>query len=244
MIRADPYGAREMTILIEKEEHWQALADQGLQTVVDPMVYRCGESFETARGVADPDETWKLLDANVHAIGMFFDALILEERLPVFNYGDTFDFELNFDSRTLSRINEEDKDGPVLFDVDVKYDPYDKVKIGGLGGTSEALPRTTSDRAGPGAGYLQRTDRVRVPMESEPSESRGRADVRCREEVGKVLSGGPDLRRICSTDERRARRAAEAVAPVPGSATGDEVWRRRTRGYSLQRAEGEDQHPV
>lgn len=133
MIRADPYGAREMTILIEKEEHWQALADQGLQTVVDPMVYRCGELFlKSARGVADPDETWKLLDANVHAIGMFFDALILEERLPVFNYGDTFDFKLNFDSRTLSRINEEDKDGPVLFDVDVKYDPYDKVRSAAL----------------------------------------------------------------------------------------------------------------
>lgn len=118
-----------MTIPIEREEHWQALANQGLRTVIDPMVYRCGELFlKSATGVTDPVETWKLLDANILTIGMFFDALILEEKLPVFNYGDTFDSALNFDSTTLARINEMDRDDPVLFDVDVKYDPYAKVR--------------------------------------------------------------------------------------------------------------------
>ena len=67
-----------MTILVEKTSDWQKLPEQGLETVVDPMVFRCGELFlQGAKGVGAPDKTWYLLHANIHAIGIFFDSLIL-----------------------------------------------------------------------------------------------------------------------------------------------------------------------
>ena len=87
-----------MTIIIKETPDWQKLLSQKLDTVVDPMVFRCGELFlRGARGVDARDNVWALLKANLHAIGMFFDHLILNKKLPVFNYGDTFDATLNFD---------------------------------------------------------------------------------------------------------------------------------------------------
>lgn len=120
-----------MSIQIETMEAWRKLRDEGLTTIVDPMVFRCGEIFLKGAGQAtNPDESWKLLEANLHAVGMFFDRLILDEKLPVFNYGDTFDAILNFDERVLTRIN--DYDEQILFDVDVEYDAYHTVKTAAL----------------------------------------------------------------------------------------------------------------
>ena len=90
------------------------------------MVLRCGEFFlKGAAGVLDAQQVWDLLSRNVHSIGMFFDAIILQDRIPVFNYGDTFDSGLNFEGRTLSAVN---RNGPVLEQVDVQYQPYMQVK--------------------------------------------------------------------------------------------------------------------
>lgn len=119
-----------MKIAIKETSDWQKLRKQGLETVIDPMVFRCGELF--LKGVSNapvPDKIWNLLTANLHAIEMFFDSLVLNEKLPVFNYGDTFDMPLNFDQRVLTRINEFDE---VLFDIDVEYMPYHDVKIAAL----------------------------------------------------------------------------------------------------------------
>lgn len=72
-----------------------ALSANGLDTVVDPMVVRCGEFFlKGAAGVPDAHQAWDLLSRNVHSLGMFFDAIVLQERIPVFNYGDTYDMGL------------------------------------------------------------------------------------------------------------------------------------------------------
>jgi hypothetical protein len=51
--------------------------------------------------------------------------MVLNDRLPVFNYGDTFDGMLNFDQRTLTQINDKDE---VLYDIDVEYGIYHDVK--------------------------------------------------------------------------------------------------------------------
>lgn len=91
---------------------WSTLSVKGLDTVVDPMVLRCGEFFlKGAAGAPDAEQAWNLLSRNVHSIGMFFDAIILQDLIPIFNYGDTFDMGLNFEARTLNAVN---RDGLVL----------------------------------------------------------------------------------------------------------------------------------
>ena len=115
-----------MPITITQHSDWTKLTDQGLRTVIDPMVFRCGELFlKGAQGIPDPEHTWKLLNKNIHALGMFCDSIITNEYLPVFNYGDTFDAMLNFDQRTLTKINDKEE---VLYDVNVEYEVYHQIK--------------------------------------------------------------------------------------------------------------------
>jgi hypothetical protein len=110
-----------MTITIEQATDWQQLPKRGLETVIDPMVLRCGELFLKGISGVDNSEVWSLLKANLLALGTFFDCLILNEKIPVFNYGDTFDAGLNFDQRVLTRINQYEE---ILYDVNVSYAPY------------------------------------------------------------------------------------------------------------------------
>src|SRR5262249_54824899 len=106
--------------------NWDQLTAAGFRTVLDPMVIRCGDLFlKGAGGVQNTDEVWALLSANVHALGMFFDALLLHEKLPVFNYGSTFDFGLDFDERPFATVNENED---VLHDIDLAYPLRDEVK--------------------------------------------------------------------------------------------------------------------
>ena len=64
----------------------------GLTTVLEPMIFRCGDLFLQGPATAWPsNEIWDLLNKNVYALAMFFDYLILAEKLPVFNYAETFD---------------------------------------------------------------------------------------------------------------------------------------------------------
>lgn len=115
-----------MPITIAKHSDWTKLTDQGLRTVIDPMVFRCGELFlKGAQGISDPEQTWELLNKNIHALGMFCDSIITNKYLPVFNYGDTFDAMLNFDQRTLTKINDKEE---VLYDVNVEYEVYHEIK--------------------------------------------------------------------------------------------------------------------
>jgi hypothetical protein len=118
-----------MKISIKEDSDWNKLTAQGLETVVDPLVFRCGELFLKGAKTADADKIWELLNLNLHAVGMFFDALILKEKLPVFNYADTFDSQLNFDQRVLTQINDYDE---VLYDVDVGWQAYTNVKNAAL----------------------------------------------------------------------------------------------------------------
>jgi len=119
-----------MQIRIGDSSGWQELKRQGLQTVMDPMVVRCGELFlRGASQATDQSKVWDLLQKNMHALGMFFDRLVIDEKLPIFNYGDTFDMRLNFDQRIWSRFNDYE---PVLHDVNVEFGPYRQIKDAAL----------------------------------------------------------------------------------------------------------------
>jgi hypothetical protein len=122
-------------IPIASDTDWQTLVDKKLTTVIDPMVFRAGEMFMRGRsgsafgaaGKSLPeDQAWGFLNKNMLAIGFFFDALVLNERLPIFNYGDTFDKHLNFASRSFSAFS--DSNGTVIQPVDVHYAAYMPIK--------------------------------------------------------------------------------------------------------------------
>jgi hypothetical protein len=114
-----------MKLVVEKAEDWQTIAAIG-GPVVDPMILRCGELFlRGASEARDSGGAWDLLSKNIHALGAFFDRIILDEKIPVFNYADTFDLDQNFDERALSRVNADEE---VLVDVDVRWLAYQTVK--------------------------------------------------------------------------------------------------------------------
>jgi hypothetical protein len=119
------------TICIAHIDDFQSLVAGQLSTVVDPMVFRAGEVFLQGRkglqGSLSEEGAWDFLDKNLEALRFFFDALILNERLPVFNYSDTFDHEANFDARAFRVLRDASKQ-EVLTPVEVQYDVYMAVK--------------------------------------------------------------------------------------------------------------------
>ena len=122
-------GVTTMTLFVEKQEDWQSIAAIG-GPVVDPMILRCGEVF--LRGSAnsyDQSSAWDLLSKNIHALGTFFDRLILEKQIPVFDYSATFDVDMPFEGRTLAAINEDEE---VLVNVNVRFEAYMDAKNAAL----------------------------------------------------------------------------------------------------------------
>lgn len=118
-----------MPLTVQNDSDWSAVAAIG-GPVVDPLIVRCGEIFlRGAVGAYDQAAAWDLLNKNIHALGTFFDRLILDDKIPVFNYADSFDMGQNFDSRTLSRVNDS---GEILVDVDVGWSAYNQVKSAAL----------------------------------------------------------------------------------------------------------------
>ena len=118
-----------MTITVDKSDDWLAIAGLG-GPVVDPMILRCGELFlGGVSGARDANAAWDLMTRNIHALGTFFDRLILDERIPVFNYSDTFDLDQNFSQRALAHVNAKEE---ILVDVDVRHAAYHEVKSAAL----------------------------------------------------------------------------------------------------------------
>lgn len=114
-----------MKITVDKSDDWLQIA--GLRApVVDPMILRCGELFlRGAAGARNANTAWDLMTRNIHALGTFFDRLILDEKIPVFNYADSFDLDQNFNQRALAQVNAKEE---ILVDVDVRYGAYYEVK--------------------------------------------------------------------------------------------------------------------
>jgi hypothetical protein len=76
-------------ITLKTAEDWQRLRDEGLNIVLDPMIFRAAELF-LAGVTHQSGETWATLSANLSGLASFFDAIVLHERLPIFDYDITF----------------------------------------------------------------------------------------------------------------------------------------------------------
>jgi hypothetical protein len=117
---------RVMGICISQDTDWNTIAGLG-GPVVDPMIVRSADLFIRGGSRQDPrrDNTSSFLGENVNGLGMFFDRLILNDQIPVFNYRDSFVGPPLFDQDFFDRVNGHDA---ILVDVDVQRDAYLKVE--------------------------------------------------------------------------------------------------------------------
>jgi hypothetical protein len=82
------------------------------------------------------DAKWRAIANDVGGLLLFFDQILLRERIPIFDYGDTFDKGLRLSDRTLARVNDREE---ILVEVDVQYRPYMQAKTAALEQVEELL---------------------------------------------------------------------------------------------------------
>lgn len=84
-------------IVVQSPDDWNLVRQRNLGVVVDPMVFRTADVF--LRGAAGalqspemvaPEDKWRAISANVGSLCAFFDTLILEPSLPMYDYDITF----------------------------------------------------------------------------------------------------------------------------------------------------------
>lgn len=117
------------TLVVGGESDWEKIHPGDV--VIDPMVLRYGEVFLAGAQAAGDraNAKWRAIAADIGGLLLFFDQIMLRERIPVFNYGDTFDAGLNLGDRVLARINRNEE---ILLEVDVQFEPYWKAKDAAL----------------------------------------------------------------------------------------------------------------
>lgn len=127
-------------IALDHPRDWNALREQGLTTVVDPMVYRAAELFLAgSSGVSGVGGTWDSLSQNIGGLAAFFDAIILNDRLPIFDYSITFPEVLavgagGMSARLVDAVNVGD---PVLTPIRIGEDAYRPLKQAALAELNE-----------------------------------------------------------------------------------------------------------
>jgi hypothetical protein len=128
-----PFGGYD--IVIGGPKDWAVLARQGLDVIIDPFVFRVGQFFLEGRE-AGPDR-WRAIESDLGALVNFFDLVVLHDRLPAFNYPDTFAGALEFRGRLGDVLNVGgDK---TLVQVDVEHHPYSEAKVAALGQLSQRM---------------------------------------------------------------------------------------------------------
>jgi hypothetical protein len=81
--------ARGYDITINGLPDWAKLTSQDLDVIVDPFVYRVGQFFLEGKELGP--HRWGSIECDLGALVNFFDLVVLHDRLPAFNYPDTFD---------------------------------------------------------------------------------------------------------------------------------------------------------
>lgn len=131
-------------ITIEQDGDWEQLRDQ-LKVVVDPTIFRTAEVFlQGERAASNKRALWQAISANVGSLAAFVDAVVLNQKLPIFDYLSTFpdrpDDDRDDDARLIEFCNREEE---VLVPVTVAYGAYWDVKQAALAelGSPDDLPR-------------------------------------------------------------------------------------------------------
>ncbi len=82
--------------VVKGDADWDSLRNR-IDVVVDPLVLRIAELFlaGSGRASAEDDDNWKLIARNLDCLTAFFEALMLYDRIPVFDYWMTYHDELD-----------------------------------------------------------------------------------------------------------------------------------------------------
>jgi hypothetical protein len=120
-------------LVITGEADWNLFPKLKLDVIVDPMVFRSGQLLLRGRsGVqqvssgSKPDEVWKALSQNIGSLAAFFDALILNEHLPIIDYGPSFDPDLS--SQAIDLVQYCNQNEGILVPVHVENNAYFEAK--------------------------------------------------------------------------------------------------------------------
>src|SRR5712691_397522 len=99
-----PYSY-DLTIAVP--EDWAELTRRRLDIVIDPFIFRIGQFFLEGKGVGEPvdDVRWNAVQSDLGALVSFFDLIVLHDKVPAFNYRDTFDTQLDFGDRLGAVLN-------------------------------------------------------------------------------------------------------------------------------------------
>jgi hypothetical protein len=116
-------------LTISKAEDWRQFRERGLESILDPMVFRAGDVFLRGQQVAsqtlssrDAEQVWSVLSGDVSSLFLFFDQLVFSERLPLIDYGTTYDSQLGYDTPWIGRLINERMDAKVVETVHVMGD--------------------------------------------------------------------------------------------------------------------------
>jgi hypothetical protein len=125
-----PRGGRMLNsspdIVIDKPGDWQQFRDNKLDVIVDPMVFRAADIFFRGHSLAaetlpvgDSDEIWKAISGDIESLTSFFDQIVMADRLPLIDYGATFDSALGYDVPWICRVVNEELEDRVIYNVHV-----------------------------------------------------------------------------------------------------------------------------
>jgi hypothetical protein len=118
---------------ISKPEHWGSFQKES-NAILGPMIFRTGDVFLRGRSKVPAEQQefrWNAISQNIDSLFAFFDALILNDRLPLIDFGYTFDRHLGFGTSAtddLPIIQMCNQDRKILHNVHVHGDAYLKVK--------------------------------------------------------------------------------------------------------------------
>jgi hypothetical protein len=132
-----------LDIEIASPDDWVKFRGQKLAAIVDPMIFRSADYFIKGRKASASDtrdrrsttdeERWEVIRQNIGSLCAFFDTIILEDRLPLIDYGYTFDRHLGFglsatDDLPLVQACNESAQDKVLLNVHVHSTAYRQAK--------------------------------------------------------------------------------------------------------------------
>ncbi|MEM7284691.1 MAG: hypothetical protein AAF438_24135 [Pseudomonadota bacterium] len=156
--------------------------------IPDPMIIRAAEVYlngsSGAKALGRTDfNVMAALDENTGGVSDFFDLLVTRERIPLINYGDTFDRDMA-DFNAIETLL-----GDLCQKVEIGYQPYQEIKAGAL----INLAKMDFARLQNMAGVILEMDAFgwewRPALEASPASSNAALD----EAHGRLKGINPDL---------------------------------------------------
>src|SRR5947199_3438000 len=132
-IELTPLTFMNSSVSIQTSADWEIIRQEKLKVVVASMVFRAADVFlrgikgtERDANKAEPEKLWAALSSNIGSLCAFFDAVILEDRLPMYDYAMTFPPDFHTGKHGLVDVC--NRDEPVLVTITVGFEAYREVK--------------------------------------------------------------------------------------------------------------------